>query len=562
VITLSTQDNGLVFPARDAVLPDRPCPPLPDHWTSPVAAFVHRARKNPTAAMLHDSAGETATCSEALVSAIALALSIKDQVKDDRFVGLLLPPSKGAVIANIAVTLLGKVPINLNYSSGDGPINSAVKQTALKTIFSAKKVMEKGNFKIESAQVVMLDDAVTAITDAQKAEALKLVSTTPTAEWGAQLPGINATREDTAGIMFTSGSTGEPKGVELTNANLLYNTVQLAEHAKVGEGERVLGCLPFFHSYGYGVTLWDAIVLGWVLYPHHNPLDARGIVEFIAKNQITAMATTPTFMRNYLKRGTREQFASLKLLMMGSEKLKPELARDIREQIGKEPLEGYGCTETSPVLSSCIDADVLNPQGKTVRGTKDGSVGQAVPGTAIAILDPVTGAILPRGRQNEGRLFVAGPQIMKGYYGKPVETANVLQNGWYFTGDIGAVDEDGFVYLTDRESRFAKVGPEMVPLIKVEAALRELAGVDELSIAVCAIPDAAKGEKVVVVYTADGINPGELTKKLTATGMHALWIPKVSDFHKVDGPFQTTASGKLDLKAIKKLALQLDGQTS
>jgi acyl-[acyl-carrier-protein]-phospholipid O-acyltransferase/long-chain-fatty-acid--[acyl-carrier-protein] ligase len=552
----TSSDNGLVFPARDAVLPDRPCPTLPKHWTSPLAAFVARARKNPKKLLVKDSAGEAATNSEALIAAISLACGINEHVEGSEFVGILLPPSKSALVLNLAVTLLGKIPINLNYSSGDGPINSAIAQTGLRTVFSTKKVLDKGGFKIQ-AQVVNIEDTAQAIPDIAKQFAWFLVKIAPTSLWKIFLPGMEKGLDDTASIMFTSGSTGEPKGVQLTNANLLYNIAQLAEHAKVGD-EKVLGCLPYFHSYGFGVTLWAGLVLGWELYPHHNPLDARGICEFIAENGITAMATTPTFMRNYLKRGNKDQFATVKLLMMGSEKLKPELARDVREQLGKEPLEGYGCTETSPLLSSCNSFDVASPTGAIVKGTRDGSVGQMVPGSAIAVVDPTTNAILPRGRANEGRIFVNGPQIMKGYFNKPKETANCLQNGWYFTGDIGAVDEDGFVYLTDRESRFAKVGPEMVPLIRVEAELRTLAGVDELSIAVCAIPDAAKGEKLVVLYTDDKVNPSELTKALTASGMHALWIPKVNDFHKVAGPFAQTASGKLDLKAIKKIAVELE----
>lgn len=553
----NSQDNGLVFPARDAVLPDRPCPVLPAHWKTPLHAFVHRALLAPNKLCVKDNAGQTATNREVLVGAIALALTIKEQHANDTYVGLLVPPAKGSLIANIAVTFLGKVPINLNYSSGDGPINSAVSQTGLATIYSSQKVMNKGNFKIAGAQVVMIDELVIAPETLARAVA---ILNTPLVDWSKDLPGLTRGLDDTASIMFTSGSTGEPKGVELTNSNLLYNIAQMNAHAKLGE-EKVLGCLPYFHSYGFGVTLWAGLVLGWELYPHNNPLDARGIVQFIAENGITAMATTPTFMRNYLKRGTKEQFASLKMLMMGSEKLKPELARDVREQLGKEPLEGYGCTETSPLLSSCNDFEVDSPAGGKVRGTRDGSVGQMVPGSACAVVDPVTNQILPRGKKNEGRIFVNGPQIMKGYYKKPEITANVLQNGWYFTGDIGCVDEDGFVYLTDRESRFAKVGPEMVPLIRVEAALRELAKIDELSIAVCALPDPTKGEKVVVLYIGD-INPSELIKQLAATGMHALWIPKASDFHKVDGPFPQTAMGKLDIKAIKKQALEIDTQAS
>jgi len=554
----NSHDNGLIFPTRDAVRPDRPCPELPSGWLNPVRAFAQQARETPSDVLIEDSLGQTATYGEAYISALALALHLKKLLKHQAYTGILLPPSRGGLIANIAVSMLGQVPINLNYSGGDAPINSAIDQTGLSVVLSTKKVVEKGGFKF-NAQILYLEDIVPQISGWTKAGAWYLANLAPIDGIGVFLPGFDAKLEDTATIMFTSGSSGEPKGVELTNANVLYNTMQQSAHARVGR-EVILGSLPYFHSYGYGVTLWASMLLHFKIIAHHNPLDARGICETIEKHGVTMFATTPTFARNYLKRGSREQFKTVRMLMLGSEKLKPELARDIRQKLDIVPCEGYGTTELSPVVSGCVNFEVASPKGGFVSGNREGSVGQVVPGTTIAIIDSVTGQALPRGRANEGRIFVHGPQVMKGYYRKPGETGAVLRNGWYFTGDIGALDEDGFLYLTDRESRFAKVGPEMVPLVKVEAALRQLANVDELSIALCAVPDPTKGEKVVALYSADGINPSELTRALAATGMHALWIPKANDFHKVPGPFPQTASGKLDLKAIRKTALQLDGQ--
>ncbi len=555
----NSQDNGLVFPARNAVQADRPCPELPSGWFNPISAFTLQARDTPDDMLIEDSFEQTATYKEALLSAIALALHLKTQLEGHTYVGILLPPSRAGLITNLAISMLGKVPINLNYSGGDGPITSAIKQTGLSVVFTTQKMMAKGAFKFE-ADIRNVDDIGPQIGKWTKRAAWFLANFASRDLLAVFLPGYEANLEDTATIMFTSGSSGEPKGVELTNSNILYNTLQQSAHSKLQQREVVLGCLPYFHSYGYGVTLWSCILLNFKIIAHHNPLDSRGICETIAAKGVTLFTTTPTFARNYLKRGTKEQFRTLKMLMLGAEKLKPELQRDLRDKLGLEACEGYGCTELSPVVSSGVNFEVQSPKGNLVAGSRENSVGQAVPGTLIAIVDPVTGKLQPRGREFEGRLFVAGPQVMKGYFNKPDITAAVLQNGWYFTGDIGAVDEDGFVFLTDRESRFAKVGPEMVPLVKVETALRELAGVDEVSIALCAIPDPTKGEKVVVLYTADSINPAELTRKLTATGMHTLWIPKASDFHKVEGPFPQTGMGKLDLKAIKKMALALDGQ--
>ncbi len=554
-----TQSNDLFFPPRFAVLPDRPLPALPADWTSPLAGFVVQAHKRPSQLLVRDNSGEEATYGDGLIASIALGLTLDPILREDgEYVGLLLPPSKAGMFANLATSFIGKVPINLNYSSGNDPINSAIKQTGLKKVLTSKKVLER--FKID-AEPIFLEDIVPTVSRWTKAQAWGY-SRLPLALMRHVLPGLGRGLEDVNTIMFTSGSTGEPKGVVLTNGNFCWNALQLWLHAQVGSGENMLGCLPYFHSYGYGVTQCAALMLGMSVFAYNNPLDARGLCKFVGENKISIMASTPTFMRNYLKRCEKEQFASMKMLMLGSEKLKEELAADIRKQLGFEALEGYGMTELAPVVSSCVHLLVKSPAtGLDISGNRPGSVGQAVPGTAFAVVDPKTGKLLPRGRANEGRIFCTGPQLMRGYFNKPVETANVIQNGWYYSGDVGAVDEDGFIFLTDRESRFAKVGPEMVPLILVEKALREKAGCNEIDLQVVGIPDESKGEKVVVLYIPETINPGELTKALTATGMHTLWIPKAADFHRVEGPFPTAGIGKLDMKAIKKMALALDGQS-
>jgi len=270
------------------------------------------------------------------------------------------------------------------------------------------------------------------------------------------------------------------------------------------------------------------------------------------------MACTPTLMRSYLARCTKEQFASVRWLLLGSEKLQPELARDIQEKLGLEAVEGFGCTELAPVVAANSPSEVTTPDGRRVHGNKLGSVGQPVAGTAIAIVDINTGEVVPFGSGQEGLIFVAGPQVMKGYLNRPKETDEVLDGDIYCTGDIGYVDADGFLFIVDRLDEFSKIGGEMVPNKKVAAKLRTLTGVTEMELVVTSVPDPTRGERLIVLYTVMPCTPQEAVGKLGADeGVPKLWIPKAGDFYKVDA-FPVGPTGKLDLKGVRKLAKELN----
>ena len=312
-----------------------------------------------------------------------------------------------------------------------------------------------------------------------------------------------------------------------------------------------MGVLPFFHSFGFTVPLWAVLTLGLHGVYHYNPLDARTIGNLCQEHKATILLATPTFMRAYVKKCDRAAFASIRLPVLGAEKLKPGLAGEIREGLGIEPLEGYGCTELSPVVSSNVPYEVPTRDGRMVPGNRPGSVGLPLAGTAIKTLDPETRAELPRG--TEGLVLVAGPQVMVGYLNRAEATAKVLRDGWYETGDIGYQDADGFLYITDRLSRFSKIGGEMVPHEKVEAALIEAAGADDAHLAVTALPDLKRGERLVVIHTGMKTPPEDLCRRLASRGIPNLWQPSADAFVRVD-ELPILGSGKLDLRRLRQLA--------
>jgi acyl-[acyl-carrier-protein]-phospholipid O-acyltransferase/long-chain-fatty-acid--[acyl-carrier-protein] ligase len=563
---------GPVDLSTAGILPARKLSALPPSWTSLGRAFVRIARLYPTRTALIDKQGKSPdsdepqtqklTYEETLLRATALARVLSRKVGKSKYVGIMVPPSVAAALANIAVTLMGKVAVNLNYSANTDTVNSAVKRCEITHVITSEKVLAKSGIKPDAA-IILMDNLKDEVTGIDKAWASMVAKVIPEGLLGMFLPGVNAKPEDTATVMFTSGSTGEAKGVVLTHSNILSNIQQISDHGNLREDgptiDVLVGKLPFFHSLGYTVTLWCIMCLGQCVVLHPNPMESKLIGPLMQEFGATIMASTPTLMRFFLSRCTPEQFATVRWLLLGSEKLKPELCSDIQKKLCKEPVEGFGCTQLSPVVAANVPSDVKTPDGRTVYGNKLGSVGQPVPGTTIAILDMESGAVIPygskdgKGKYRQGVIWACGPQVMKEYLKNPTETEAVLKGGWFNTEDVGYIDEDGFLWITDRLSRFAKIGGEMVPLVNVETAIKQVTGVNELAVSVTMLPDAKRGEKVVVVYTELGATPAEVCQRLKASGMTLLWIPDERDFVKVDAmPVGTT--GKLDLKEVKRIA--------
>jgi acyl-[acyl-carrier-protein]-phospholipid O-acyltransferase/long-chain-fatty-acid--[acyl-carrier-protein] ligase len=498
-----------------------------------------------------DSTGVSLTYGETFLRALALSRVLRRKLGPEAYVGLLIPPTVAGAVANIALGLLGKIPVNLNYTASQTLVDSSIDQCGIQHVITSQKALDR--FKLRpKGTLVLLEDLPKQVTLADKIWAAAVAKLVPQGALGTFVPGLrNDNLDATATIIFTSGSTGDPKGVVLSHRNVLANIHQMNTQIDILPDEVVLGILPFFHAFGFTVTIWTVLTLGKRAVYHFNPLDARIVGDLCHKYKVTMLVGTPTFMRTYLQRCEPEQFASVVHLLLGAEKLKPELARDIKEKLHIDPLQGYGCTELSPVVAVNVRTEKKTRDGRNVDGNRLGTVGMPLPGTAIKTIDPETGAELPRG--TEGLVLVKGPQVMVGYLNRPEATAKVLRDGWYSTGDLGYLDADGFLKITDRLSRFSKMGGEMVPHVGVETSILEATGASEQAVAVTSVPDAKRGERLVVLYTDLGMPPDEVCRRLGASHVPRLWIPAADDFVQLEA-IPILGTGKVDLRRLRQVA--------
>lgn len=493
-----------------------------------------------------------------LAAACALSRMIRRETAEPR-VGIVLPPGKIGIIANIAVLLAGKVPVNLNFTAGKGAVESAIRQSGLDRFITADPFVRKmQTFPWPPNRNLIFLERVLPKLNPRIIAWLILSKILPTPVLAAVLGIRNRGDREEAGLLFTSGSSGEPKGVVLSHRNLLGNVQQFGARLGLKRTEdKVLGCLPLFHSFGFTVTIWYPILHGVDLITYPSPIEAPKLAGLIEKHAITVMLATPTFLRGYLRKVNREQLATLRLIATGAEKLPLQLAKTFSEKFGKEVMEGYGLTETSPVSNLNLP-ERDRPGVRCLPSRKLGSVGHLVPGLALRITDADSGASLPVDRQ--GLIWFKGANVFDGYFNKPEITREVIDDdGWFCTGDLGRVDDDGFLFIEGRMSRFSKIGGEMVPHETVEAHINKALQLDEETerkIAIVGIPDEAKGEALVLlsaVHTdADAATAlASLRKQLLDDGVAALWIPK--QIRPVD-EIPILASGKLDIKSCETLA--------
>lgn len=509
-----------------------------------VRGLRHGLRKT---AVIDGTDGSTLSRGTLLAAAIALSRHLKKTAPHSRRMGIVLPPSKGAVLANLAVLLAGKIPVNLNFTAGRAALEAAMRQGEIKEVITAR-IVERKMEGFPWPETVLHMDTVVPPLKKQIGFWRGVVTVLP---WRALTALLGIPRRgghEEATLLFTSGSSGEPKGVVLSHRNVLANISQFRVMVNLKKEDVVLASLPFFHSFGSTVTLWFPILEGIPAVTFPNPLDVAKNAELVARHKCTMLLATPTFLRAYLRKVEKEQLATLRLVVTGAEKLPKETAAAFEEKFGKQVMEGYGLTETSPVLSVNLPDVIIDDAGKTVQHAyRPGSVGKLAPGIAAQIRDPDTDE--PLGLQEKGMLWVKGPNIFEGYLDQPEKTAEVLRDGWFKTGDLGRFDEDGFLFIEGRLSRFSKIAGEMVPHETVEAkvgeALGQSAGGHERTLVVTGIPDQAKGEALVLLTTTD-IDQASLRGKLTALGVPNLWVPKI--IRKID-TIPVLGSGKLDLKA-------------
>ena len=507
------------------------------------ARFIRTARANWGKFAMADSMGRELTYGKALIAASLLAGAVRKRTGEDAMIGVLLPATVGGALANLGVSLAGKTPVNLNFTAGKEAMDSAMAQCKIRTVLTSKTFLEKAKLA-EPAGAVYLEDLLKQFSGGAKLLAAVQAKLFPQS-WLRP----NVKPDSLATVIFSSGSTGDPKGVMISHFNIVSNCDAVLEVFNLDEHDRIIGILPFFHSFGFMATVWLPILAGCGVAYHPVPTDAKVIGELVEKYKGTFLLATPTFCNTFLRKCTKEQFASLRFCVVGAEKLRDPLRKEFQEVFGKELLEGYGCTELSPVVA--VNTPDFSFPGETQFGNRVGTVGIPLPGVSARAVDIDTREPLPIGQP--GLLEIRGPNVMQGYLGQPAKTAEAMHDGWYITGDIAAIDEDGFIRITDRLARFSKMGGEMVPHLKIEEVVSSLTA--DAPCAVTGLPDERKGERLALLYTAE-ITPEELWRRLSETDLPKLWIPKQSDMHRVEA-LPVLGTGKLDLRGVKNRALEL-----
>jgi acyl-[acyl-carrier-protein]-phospholipid O-acyltransferase/long-chain-fatty-acid--[acyl-carrier-protein] ligase len=491
---------------------------------------------------------------QVLAAVAILAKHLRKTVHEHR-VGIVLPPGMGATISNLAVACAGKIPVNLNFTAGRATLESSLRIGEIKTILTADAVKAKFPQFPWTEQSLDLR-AELAAAGGKRAMLPWLIATwlLPN-QWMPRLMDLpNTGDNDEASLLFTSGSSGEPKGVPLTHRNILANCLQVSSTSILPESGTLLGCLPVFHSFGCTVTLWYPILRGCKVVTIPSPLDTRKIIDAIRDEKATVLVGAPTFIRPFLKKAEARELKSLTLVATGAEKLPLDLYEAFLSQFHIELMQGYGITETSPVTNvNQPDPPTTFLTDESQFGKRLGSVGRLMPGMTARITDPETGAELPI--TSTGMLLLKGANVFNGYLKDQEKTDVALRDGWFVTGDLGRFDEQGFLFIEGRLSRFSKIGGEMVPHGTVEQAILNAFAPDSLEnpkLAVVGIPDAAKGEQLVLVSTID-LTIEQVREVLLAAGMPTLWVPKI--IRRVDS-IPLLGSGKLDLKGCKMLAMQ------
>ena len=484
----------------------------------------------------------------------ALSKIINKATNSNR-VGIVLPPGKGGLVANLAVLLSGKVPVNLNFTAGSDAIKSSIQQAGLDQIITAQAFVDKyPNFPWPEKNKILLIEKVLPSLKPKIIFwliALKIFSAKSLA---SMLRLSTKGGNDEAVLLFTSGSSGNPKGVVLSHKNILSNVTQFGSRLDLDQDDKILGCLPLFHSFGSTVTLWYPMLEGIDLVTYPSPLEPPKLAELIEEYKVTLLLATPTFLRGYMRRVDPEKLDTIKFVVTGAEKLPKRLAEAFESKFQKKVMEGYGLTETSPVTNVNIPNVTAQNKSELIKSERFGSVGQFLPGIAVRITEPNDDSPLPI--NSSGMIWLRGPNIFKEYLDLPSQTQEVIKGGWFRTGDIGRVDEDGFLYIEGRLSRFSKIAGEMVPHETVESHINKALSYDsedEKKIAVIGIPDEAKGEALVLLSTEEMGDESvkSLRQKLLDLGVAALWIPK--KIIKVDS-IPSLASGKLDIKGCEDLA--------
>lgn len=521
-----------------------------DEWTAGLGAgLVRGLSRRPWRVALVDRMGGRREVRRVEILALAWALAARWRRVPGKRIGIVLPPGAGGVLANVAAVLAGKVPVNLNPTIGSATFGSACTQAGIEVVVTAERVKKKFPGLPWPNEVIDLMKEIQKVPKAEIVGRMIAVHLLPFVWLRRWVTGGKVDPESEAVLLFTSGSSGTPKGVPLSHRNVLGNLRQLAETGLFQSEDTFLGSLPLFHSFGLTVGLWHPLVAGARLVTVPSPLEAGLVGQAVAEEKVTVLTTTPTFLRSYVKRWEPSQVESVRLLMTGAERLAPGFAEEVKTLWGRTPREGYGLTETSPVLAVNQPDPAQGPGASAPQtGGCSGSVGRLLPGVSYRLFDPETG----EGAAERGVLAVRGVNVFQGYFERPEATAEAFRDGWLVTGDVVRVNGQGFIIIEGRLSRFSKIGGEMVPHGTVEEVLMRAfppAGGGTGHVIV-ALSDRVKGEQLVLITEAK-LEPEWVRAALEREGLPALWVPRqMVQVNRIP----MLASGKVDLAKCRALA--------
>ena len=509
--------------------------------------FLRTAKQQWRTFAMADAFTKPMTFGRTLVASLLLSQWMRRRLAHESHVAVLLPASVGGALTNIALSLAGKVPVNLNFTAGRESMAVAVEKCGIKTVLSSRRFLSKAGIEPLDG-TVYLEDVTCQFSRAAKLRMFLTALLMPA--WVLDRLYVEPIERDAlATVIFSSGSTGTPKGVMLAHRNIIANVDAINQIYELAPNDVMVGSLPLFHSFGFTGTVWLPMLSGFGVVYHANPMDAKAIGELASQYRATVIISTPTFCSAYIRKCEPEQFKYLRYAIVGAERLRESTASAFKDRFGVDLLEGYGCTEMAPVVA--VNVPDVKDGHEQQRGTRLGSVGHPLPGVAAMVVDITTGEGPLFGR--EGLLLVKGPNRMLGYLGDAEKTAEVIRDGWYVTGDIATIDEAGFVQITDRLLRFSKIAGEMVPHMRIEEQIQALIA-DHCAAVVTGIPNEAKGEQLVAFYTDRDVTPQQLWERLCQTELPRLWLPKRQDLQLIES-IPTLGTGKVDLRAVRQLAL-------
>lgn len=492
--------------------------------------FIDSARAHPDKlAFIDRSANREVSYGSALTASLILARRFAG-LEDGR-IGIMLPTSSAGALAVTGAVMAGLTPVMINYSTGPARnCQFARQQCDFHTIVTSRTVLEKTGCE-ELPGMVYMEDIMASLSAWEKL--IAAVKARLPRSWLKRLCG-KVDLERPAVILFTSGSEKEPKAVQLSQRNILSNIDAFSDMMEIHDMDNLLAILPYFHVFGLTINLWTPLCLGMTAITYGNPLDFKVVARLIREHKPQLLVGTPVFMEGYLRQSKSGDFASVELAVTGADKCPETLREQFRDKHGIEIIEGYGTTETSPVISA-------NPR----HNNRPGSIGVPIPGVEVRIEHIESGAECATGET--GRILVRGENVMQGYLNNLEETHMRLKNGWYDTGDLGYLDEDGYLWHKGRLKRFVKIGGEMISLVAVEDAL-DRATPEEVECCAIELPDARRGARIVAI-TSKEVDSQQVTRQL-GDSLPNLALPK---HYVVVEEFPRMGSGKTDFRSLTEL---------